>query len=201
MGDKGLVTQVVVAGKAGEKEEVAVVHGAFDGDYRALIRLEAIDEKIDDILGCSVTDFNSDGVAPLALAKLFFHDLKKVLGFFFVEVQVAIPGDASDIAIEDFSTGENKIEEKADKISQKDKAGSSVTAWEGNESGKNLRNFDKGKKVIAPGSIGWTLGGAEKSGSAIASGGPSASSKSDTQTETAVGKMGKGVGRINSQRG
>jgi hypothetical protein len=90
-------------------------------------------------------ELESDGGAAVSFLEFFFDSEKKVMGFFFVDIEFAIAGDAGGPSSDDFGSWENFTNEVADEIGEEDKLFlGGILGRQGNEAGNSSWDLNEG---------------------------------------------------------
>jgi len=98
-----------------------------------------------DFDGAILCEFESNGCSSVSFLKFFLNSQEEVVGFFFVDIELAVSGDPGRPGAVDFHARKNFRDEVADQFGEKDEL-SWVRAFprEGNQAGNAAGNLDKG---------------------------------------------------------
>ena len=66
-------------------------------------------------------EFEANGSATVSFLEFFFNGEEEIVGFFFVDIEFAVAGDAGGPSSDDLSSWENFTDEVADEIGEEDK--------------------------------------------------------------------------------
>jgi hypothetical protein len=90
-------------------------------------------------------ELESDGGATVSFLEFFFDSEEEVMGFFFVDIEFAIAGDAGGPSSDDFGSWENFTNEVADEIGEEDKLFlGGILGRQGNEAGNSSWDLNEG---------------------------------------------------------
>jgi len=98
-----------------------------------------------DFDGAILCEFESNGCPSVSFLKFFLNGKEEVVGFFFVDIEFAIPSDSGGPGTVDFHAWENFCDEVADQFGEKDEL-SWVRAFprKGNQAGNSARDLNEG---------------------------------------------------------
>lgn len=98
-----------------------------------------------DFDGTILYEFESDGCPSVSFLKFFLNGKEEVVGFFFVDIELAVPGDPCGPGAVDFHAWENFRDEVADQFGEKDEL-PWVGAFprEGNQAWNSARDLNEG---------------------------------------------------------
>jgi len=98
-----------------------------------------------DFDGAILCEFESNGRPSVSFLEFFLDGQEEVVGFFFVDIELAVSGDPGRPGTVDFHARKNFRDEVADQFGEKDEL-SWVRAFprEGNQAGNAAGNLDKG---------------------------------------------------------
>ena len=95
--------------------------------------------------GAVEAELESDGGATVSFLEFFFDSEEEVMGFFFVDIEFAIAGDAGGPSSDDFGSWENFTNEVADEIGEEDKLFlGGILGRQGNEAGNSSWDLNEG---------------------------------------------------------
>ncbi len=90
-------------------------------------------------------ELESDGGAAVSFLEFFFDGEEEVMGFFFVDIEFAIAGDAGGPSSDDFGSWKHFTNEVADEIGEKDKLFlGGILGGQGNEAGNSSWDLNEG---------------------------------------------------------
>ncbi len=90
-------------------------------------------------------ELESDGGAAVSFLEFFFDGEEEVMGFFFVDIEFAIAGDAGGPSSDDFGSWENFTDEVADEIGKENKLFlGGILGRQGNEARNSSWDLNKG---------------------------------------------------------
>jgi hypothetical protein len=90
-------------------------------------------------------ELESDGGAAVSFLEFFFDSEEEVMGFFFVDIEFAIAGDAGGPSSDDFGSWENFTNEVADEIGEEDKLFlGGILGRQGNEARNSSWDLNEG---------------------------------------------------------
>jgi hypothetical protein len=98
-----------------------------------------------DFDGAILCEFETNGGSSISLLEFFLDREEEVVGFFFVDIELAVSGDPGGPRSVDFHTWENLGDEVADKFGEKDElpwVGAFSRKW--NETRNAAGNLDEG---------------------------------------------------------
>ena len=107
-GREGRVAKAgLITARFAQGEDLCEVNGACDaiGIFRK--ELEVAEEKVFNIEGAIGGDFETDGGTPVPFLEFFLDGEEKILGFFLVDIELAISGDADGPDSVDFHSGKD----------------------------------------------------------------------------------------------
>jgi hypothetical protein len=98
-----------------------------------------------DFDGAILCEFESNGGSSISLLEFFLDREEEVVGFFFVDIELAVSGYPSGPGTVDLHTRKNFRDEVADQFGEKDEL-SWVGAFprEGNQAGNSARDLNEG---------------------------------------------------------
>ena len=124
------------------------VERAIDQVEVIFLEVESFEEELGDFGGASVIEFEANGVAFPAIMEFVFDRFEEVTGVGFVDVELAISGDAEVPETENFCSWKEIGEVMADELAEVDKIASIAIAGEANEAGEDARDLDNGEASI-----------------------------------------------------
>ena len=134
-----------------------------------------------DFDGAILCELETNGGSSISLLEFFLDRQEEVVGFFFVDIELAVSGDPGGPGTMDFHAWENLGDEVADQFGEKDELPwVGAFSREGNQAGNATRNLDKG-----------VTGGFLAAGFRV---------KND-KVDRFIEKLGKGVAGIDGERG
>jgi hypothetical protein len=90
-------------------------------------------------------EFKTNGGSSISLLEFFFDRKEEVVGFFFVDIELAVSGDPGGPGTVDFHAWENLGDEVADQFGEKDELPwVGAFSREGNQAGNATGNLDEG---------------------------------------------------------
>jgi len=97
-----------------------------------------------DFDGAILCEFESNGCPSVSFLKFFLNGQEEVVGFFFVDIELAVSGDPGRPGTLDFHAWENFRDEVTDQFGEKDEL-SWIRAFprEGNQAGNATGNLDE----------------------------------------------------------
>jgi hypothetical protein len=98
-----------------------------------------------DFDGAILCEFESNGCPSVSFLKFFLNGQEEVVGFFFVDIELAVSGDPGRPGTVDFHAWKNFRDEVTDQFGEKDEL-SWIRAFprEGNQSGNSARYLNEG---------------------------------------------------------
>jgi hypothetical protein len=98
-----------------------------------------------DFDGAILREFESNGGPSVSFLKFFLNGQEEVVGFFFVDIELAVSGDPGRPGTVDFHARKNFRDEVADQFGEKDEL-SWVRAFprKGNQAGNSARDLNEG---------------------------------------------------------
>ena len=98
-----------------------------------------------DFDGAILCEFESNGCSSVSFLKFFLNGQEEVVGFFFVDIELAVSGDPGGPGTVDFHARKNFRDEVADQFGEKDEL-SWVRAFprKRNQAGNSARDLDEG---------------------------------------------------------
>lgn len=105
----------------GQGEELSEIEGPSDAINIVRRKLEVTEEVGFHFYGAIEAEFEANGCSAVSFLEFFFDSEEEVMGFFFVDIEFAIAGDAGGPSSDDFGSWENFTNEVADEIGEEDK--------------------------------------------------------------------------------
>ena len=109
-----------------------------------LVQPEGFEQRVAEILGALVVNFQAHRVALAAVVQLGLHRLEQIPRFLLVNIQLAVAGDAEGPVADDFGAGEQVGEKMADQLAEKDVIAGRAGAGQRKEARQDGRTLDDG---------------------------------------------------------
>jgi len=144
-GEEGIVEVGEAAAWLGKSEELSQIDGSRDTINVFVRELEMTEEVGFDFDRAILCEFETNGSSSISLLEFFLDRQEQVVGFFLVDIELAVSGDSGGPGTVDFHAWENLGDEVADQFGKKDEL-----PWVGaisgkrNEAGNSAGNLDKG---------------------------------------------------------
>lgn len=105
----------------GQGEELSEIEGPSDAINIVRRKVEVTEEVGFHFYGAIEAEFEANGCSAVSLLEFFFDGEEEVVGFFFVDIEFAIAGDAGGPSPNDLGSGKDFTDEVADEIGEEDK--------------------------------------------------------------------------------
>jgi len=144
-GEERIVEVREATARFSESEELGEIDRACDAINVFVRECEMAKEVGFDFDWAILCEFESNGCPSVPFLKFFLNGKEEVVGFFFVDIEFAVPGDPSGPGTVNFHARENFRDEVADQFGEKDEL-SWVGAFprKGNHAGNSARDLNEG---------------------------------------------------------
>ncbi len=126
-------------------EEADEIDRAIDLVEIFAFEFEDFEEAVGDADRAIGLDFQADRVAAVAVAQFGFDAAEEVFGFFLVDVEVAVAGDAELVSSAEFHAMEECTDVMLDDVADPDKFGGVPGARDGDDAGEDAGDLDDGE--------------------------------------------------------
>lgn len=166
-----------------EAHEAEKIDGAVEAEDVFLGEVEVFAEGGEEDFADVAFDFEADGGTAAEVAEFFLDFFEEVFGFFLVDVEVAVAGDAEGVGADDAVAGEEGVGAAFDDVAEEDEALATAVAGgvEADETGEDTGDGEDDDEVFDFGGFGVIEG--------------------DDDVEGFVAELGEGVGLVNGEGG